>query len=226
MPGFNIDSSGGIYPFAPGGTVSDPLRSYRWILKTIHIGSEEYNVDGSKYTLLRNYAELQPPSISLETFAVSGLSSDYKFAKKATFEDIDIVFYAYPELQQILEEWVGLVWSADRGLTSNAYKGWVEFSELGSTGSMDDPNNATSKTDNEVGTFVLSNAWPKKLSSSRLSMSTEEIKRLTVTFSYDWYTYDNPQMAFGRIRAMAGEAVQSVANVARSAISSLQSLIS
>ena len=69
------------------------------------------------------------------------------------------------------------VWSISDGIKSD-YKGTAQFELLGGS-------------DTAEARVTLSNAWPKKISHSRLTMSSNEFKLITVLFAYDWYRYED-----------------------------------
>lgn len=181
MPGFMVTGDSNQGPFAPPSR-KDPIRSYRWILQEMSFGGESWGTGSNEP--LKHYAEFQIPELSLEELRVDGASVDYKFAKKANFADSEVVFYAYPGLQKILEEWVGKVYNLSSGLvtkgSSGGYKGHVVFNEVDNKG-------------NELNKYGLYNAWPKALRYSRMSMSDDTLKRATVVFAYDWYKFEQLQ---------------------------------
>jgi hypothetical protein len=186
MPGFLITSQEqGNTDFSPNSLADDPIRVYRWVLKLLRFSTNSYDV--SKVEALKHVVELQVPEMSFEDLVIKGMSAEYKFAKGVKFGDIDIVFYAYPQLQAILEEWMALIWTPQDGLLLNNYKGEIQFSQLDGFG-------------NELDTFYVKNAWPKKIGHDKLTFAASDIKKVMVTFSCDWYEY-GPGAVFGDILA-------------------------
>jgi hypothetical protein len=167
MPGFKITGKEISDPLMPPGNI-EPLRAYRWALESM----------GAYLTTtqLAVVAELDVPSFEFEEQIVLGMSAEYKFAKRPKFGDIEIQFYDDGNLQQAFEEWMAKIWTPEKGLTGDAYKTMIKFSELDNTG-------------NAVGTFVLYEAWPKTMSHTKLSYSDNNLKRLNVKFSYHFYKY-------------------------------------
>jgi len=197
MPGFNISTYGqesteaGRYRFAPRANL-DPIRSYRWALEKIcaDLASPNYNriYDGSSSgnvaELLRHTVEVTFPTKNIDVIEVRGLHTTYKFAKAARFDDVTITFYDYwnnnLSTHAIIEEWMNDVWSPTKGLMNGeviAYKATVHLVEFNNYGDI-------------IGRMRLYGAWPKSISHSNLSMSSNEIKTVSVTLSIDYYIYE------------------------------------
>lgn len=162
MPGFNVSK-------ITLGDVKDVHRAHRWIITKV--------VGKSLNNMLFYAKELTPPSVGFEEELVLGASVDYKFPKKATFDDVTMTFYDVHGLFAQLEALRASVWSPEGGLqTATNYMGETEFSKTDGSGSV-------------VGTWTLYNSYIKQLSHSQLSYTDTSIKTVTATLSYTWAKY-------------------------------------
>ena len=186
MPGFNLQAPNGgsrAPGYVPLARQGDPARTYRWRLGNIRIGGIDYNPVYNGYHL-RTYVSLDIPSLIVNELKVKGFSVEYKFPKSVDFPDITVEFYDLHDKAQStlleLEKMANSVWSPVTGLGSgnsgNFYKGVIEFYELDNEGY-------------NKSKFTLYNAWPKEVKNTQLDMSKSEIKRCSIKFAHDWYTY-------------------------------------
>jgi len=170
MPGFLINKESNNR--APNSK-AEPIRSYRWRLGQITFGNQNDQVTNENGLIY--YCDLELPSIKIQTLQVPGISANYNFAKKVEFPPVQVTFYATNQLQNTLEKWINNVWNFANGITTS-YHGAIQFHEMDNTGE-------------DISTFTLYQAFPSDLRSTNLSMMTEEIKRVTVMFTYDVYNY-------------------------------------
>lgn len=190
MPGFAIGGGAG-----PSNAAAFH-RSHRWQVATLGIpasatGSPAQAASQSGTTLRRTGAgapgggrgagrpisyvkSIQLPSLSFEEEKVMGSSFYYKFAKAAVWEDVTVKFYDVFGQYEDLRIWQRAIWEPIAGLRpATIYKGEPIFELLNNTGAV-------------AQRFKLVNAYPKKISHGELSMTSSEIKILSVTFSFDW----------------------------------------
>lgn len=195
MPGFHIsgEESWENDQFSPrahgaGTSVADLARTYRWYLESLdwpgnNIDPQLGNVHS--HEALKTFLSMDLPSVRVKEQQVLGFSIPYKFAKSVDFGDIDITFYDLYDrgetTQDIIEQWLHVVWNPYDGLGNGyarAYKGKLQAVEIDNDGS-------------EKARFVLWNAWPKGIKPTQMAMDKNDIKKISVTFAYDWYTYDS-----------------------------------
>jgi hypothetical protein len=188
MPGFNIGGS--------GGTVNGKMevhRSYRWALSYIS------GPNGGLDRELSNVAvELTLPSLDFDILSIQGMNLEYKIPKKPIFSNIDIVFYDTVGLATYFDKWQRKIWNHTNGMfegnttdVGKDLRGTLNFSILDNMGGV-------------LEFFAIHNAWPKKVSHSRLSMRDDTLKTISVEFVYDYFEHID--------KKTTTEAVASVAN--------------
>lgn len=167
MPGFNICGTGG----GPESKL-DILRTYRW----------EVSIDDAPVSIKRKYQDLvldaTVPEIDFDILLVQGMSLEYKIPQKPKFNNVDITFYDIFGLQIAFETWTDKIWNPQQGL----FEGKAPTKLKGS---------ATIKLLNYEGTmergYKLHGVWPKRISHSKLDMSSDSLKTIVVEFVYDFY---------------------------------------
>lgn len=183
MPGFAIGGNGS------GPNNTDQFhRVHRWRVASLGIPSSAVSASGSLGgTRTRSGAgggvdnrpisyvkSLQLPSLSFEEEKVMGSSIYYKFAKSAVWEDVTVKFYDVYRQYEDLRTWQRAIWLPETGLQpANVYKGMPVFELIDHQGRT-------------VQRFELINAYPKKVDHGDLTMTSSEIKIISVVFSFDW----------------------------------------
>jgi hypothetical protein len=168
MPGFMYEGKSQYSPSHQIGGMRDIHRVHRWRIETLV---------GEGVADLRMYAKsIGLPPISLEAENGPGASMDYKFASKAVFDDVTVVFYDVDGLYKKIEEMKAKVWTPERGVgLANEYKARSEF--ILQTPSFDWLK------------FTLVNSWIKAISHDPLTYDSSEFKTVSLTLSYDWYEF-------------------------------------
>lgn len=166
MPGFLINGTGG--ENAPGAK-NDINRSYRWKINNLPPISRDY------YNLV---VDCTLPSIDFDVLTIQGMSLEYKIPKKPVFANMDMTFYDFGSLQDEFEAWIDYIWSPDKGLFDGG-----NTTNIKHTIKVDLLDNAGEP----IRKYEIYGAWPKKLSSSKLSMTDENLKTVIVEFVYDYY---------------------------------------
>ncbi len=169
MPGFMYLGQSDYDPSHSMGGKRDIHRLHRWRIDTLI---------GEGVSDFRMYAKsIGLPSISFDVENGPGASMDYKFASKATFEDVNVIFYDVDGLYKKLEEMKSKVWTPSRGVgLANDYKGVSTF--------------ILQTSEDESLKFSLINSWIKSLSHDVLTYDSSEFKMVTVGLSYDWYEFE------------------------------------
>lgn len=194
MPGFMIEGKSEYSPSHQIGGNKDVHRVHRWRIETlVGEGVADYRMYAKSIGL---------PNISIEEEMGPGLSIDYKFASKASFEDVTVVFYDVDGLYEKLDKMKSKVWTPDMGIgLANDYKADSVFI-------LQSPESQWLK-------FKLVNSWVKGLSHDALTYDSSEFKTVSVVLSYDWYEFELTKNEYpaGAIAAtiQAQEGVQAVA---------------
>lgn len=151
------------------GGKRDIHRVHRWRIDTLV---------GEGVADLRMYAKsITLPSFSLEAENGPGAAMDYKFAAKAVFEDVTVVFYDVDGLYKKLEEMKAKVWTPEGGVgLANDYKAESVF--------------ILQNPEDEWLRFRLVNSWVKAISHDQLTYDSSEFKTVSVTLAYDWYKFE------------------------------------
>lgn len=193
MPGFRIVydqeswDNDAYSPRAPGAGTSfaDVARTYRWYLESLEWpGAVDAQLGAvNSHESLKTFLSIDLPTMRFKEQSILGFSVPYKFAKSVDFGDINISFYDLYErgesTQEVIERWANAVWNPYDGLGHGhrrTYKGKIQAVEIDNEGS-------------EKARFILWNAWPKEIRPDPLAMDKNDLKKITVVFAYDWYTY-------------------------------------
>jgi hypothetical protein len=170
MPGFMFEGQSEFSPSHQIGGGKDIHRVHRWRIDSLV---------GEGVADLKMYAKsIGLPSISMEVESGPGASMDYKFASKANFEDVTVVFYDVDGLYKKLEEMKSKVWTPDKGVgLANDYKAESVF--------------ILQTPEEEWLKFKLINSWVKALSHDNLTYESSDFKTVSVTLAYDWYVFES-----------------------------------
>lgn len=184
MPGFNLVGNGPLQPSNKIGPNKDIRRSHRWYIKTL-IGN-----DYKTYNDFKLYAKkITIPQLSFEEEVFRSLGGEYKFASLPKFQDVTIEFYDVVGIAEELCKLQNNIWggpgtetkpqdSIINGMqTAIRYKGTTELIVQTSIGGGVDMK------------YTLHNSWIKNLTHSELSYERNELKSVTLTLSYDYYTF-------------------------------------
>lgn len=165
MPGFNICDSG-----SGPDSKRDVFRDYRW--KALVQGP---NVDVTHKDLI---LDATIPEINFDVLLIQGMSLEYKIPQKPKFNNVSITFYDTGGLQQGFEKWTDMIWNPERGLFDGKAPTNLKGSALIE---LLDHMGASKRR------YKLFGIWPKRISHSKLNMSSDTLKTLVVEFAYDYY---------------------------------------
>jgi hypothetical protein len=175
MPGFIIGESteaGKGFSFL---RLSSPKREYYtnffWDVTSI-LDFELTNQKGYEHLLALKECKL--PNVSIEEEKIMGSFSDYKFAKKVSYDDVSITWYDSVGMLVAVNYWMSLMFNETSGIGfAEDYKRSTKIRSYASDGSMGQ-------------TYELVQSWPKSVKFSDLSYTSSDIKTVELTLSYDY----------------------------------------
>jgi len=171
MPGFIINTSGGLAPTTPGGR--DWLRSHRFELINF-FGSTPSN--SPEFIALK---DVTMPSKKLKSISVETPGTTYKFASQAEFSELVMTFYGSRELLIKCLQMADKPHNTREGIRDyNQYKGTVVF-QIRDTGSFDGSFSGIE--------YDYKNAWISDVSNGQVSYSSSEIMMITVNIVFDFF---------------------------------------
>lgn len=180
MPGFSIIGSEQQSP----KNDAEFHRAHRWYIRNIGLpgagGSSGTRTRAGSAGDPKLYAHtLQLPSLSFEEEKISGGASNYyKIAKRAVWDNVTIKFYDVYGLYKIYRDWQDKIWTPDEGIKkASDYKGQPVFVLTDGQG-------------NDSQIYTLINAYPINVNHGELSYTSNDIKLLTVTYSFDYATFE------------------------------------
>lgn len=172
MPGFNLVGNKPIQPSNKIGPNRDIRRSHRWFIETL-VGESTSN--DSDFKLFAKKISL--PQLSFEEEVFRSLGGEYKFAALPKFQDVTIEFYDVVGIAERLYELQSRIWSSDNGIKpAKNYKGTTQLIVQTSVGGGKDMR------------YTLHNSWIKNMTHSDLTYERADLKSVTLTLSYDYYT--------------------------------------
>jgi hypothetical protein len=163
VPGFSIQGGAAFTP----NSKAEFHRQHRWIID---------NLGDPGMPIERLYAQsVQLPSLTFDEEQIkTGSTITYKIAKKANWQDFTIKFYDVYGLHKLFENWQRKIWNQTGGIgKASDYKSQVIIK-------LTDGDGATKQT------YTAHGAYPKSITHGDLSYTSNEIKLLTVTYSYDY----------------------------------------
>lgn len=166
MPGFKIGGSSKNGPDASPKV--DYYRDHRFKL-TNFLGMKPSVENG-----FISVKEIVVPDETYEQLKINTSSAQYNFAKKVTFSDLKLSFYANKMLRKELINLKKKVWTPDTGIGDyGEYKDTVKIIMTDGSGA-------------QVCAFSYKNAAISMLLWGTLSYTSSEIKSVTVSISFDY----------------------------------------
>jgi hypothetical protein len=175
MPGFIIGESTEAGRGIGFMRLSSPNREYYtnffWDVTSI-LDFEIINQKGYEHLLALKDCKL--PNISIEEEKIMGSFSEYKFAKKVSYDDVSITWYDSTGMITAVNYWMSLMFNNTSGIGfADDYKRSTKIRSYTSDGSMGQ-------------TYELVQSWPKTVKFSDLSYTSSDIKTVEVSLSYDY----------------------------------------
>lgn len=183
MPGFIVSGVG-------AGAPTEALRpyyKYTWVITNLF--GDAINLSENRPLIYARDAML--PRWSFEMVEGKGGSVTYKYAGRIKWEDVRIDFYDTTGMAKILQDWRSRIWTPAVGIKpANDYK---KESVIKSA--------AYDFLDNVE--WRLINSWPSAVNTGELSYTESDIKRVTVTITYDWAVdlQESGQFSFPNVQA-------------------------